>query len=263
MKKIPIFIVGCPRSGTTLIRVILDSHPNICCGPETHIIEKIIKLDKNIHKNWNMLKPYGVDELEYDKKIGEILTLFTKKYVLLKKKKRWAEKTPENIFNLDFINRLFPDCQIINVIRDGRDVVTSFKKRWGLLTIPTAIRKWNNSIELTLSYRKKFEKNRYLEVRYEEIVNSPEIETKKIMSFLDERWTPKLLEHHKNDHDFWFDKQYLSELDLKSEKNPERHSPSAPVFVTSVGRWKKELNFFEKAYLKIFMNKNLKKMGYI
>ena len=41
MKKPPIFIVGCPRSGTTLIRVILDSHPNICCGPETHIIDKI------------------------------------------------------------------------------------------------------------------------------------------------------------------------------------------------------------------------------
>ena len=42
MVKPPIFIIGCPRSGTTLLRVILDSHPNICCGPETHIV-KIMK----------------------------------------------------------------------------------------------------------------------------------------------------------------------------------------------------------------------------
>lgn len=263
MEKTPIFIVGCPRSGTTLLRVILDSHPNICCGPETHIIEKLNDLDTKIRNNWKMLAPYGIGNKEFDKKIRDVLILFMEKYVIIKNKKRWAEKTPENLFYVDFINRLFPNCQFINVIRDGRDVITSFKRRWGTRTIPLAVKKWNRSIELTLSCRKKFKKSRYIETRYEQLVVSPESETKKIMAFLDESWNPKLLEHHKNDHDFWFKSQDTLKLNLKSEKNPDRHSPSRPVFKTSVGRWKKELNIFEKSYIKMFMSRNLKRIGYL
>jgi hypothetical protein len=173
MDNKPIFIIGCPRSGTTLLRVILDSHPSICCGPETHILKHMSNLREKINKNWKMLKPYGIDETTIDSKVGEILTVFTDNYVKLKNKERWAEKTPENIFYVDFINRFFPDCQFINVIRDGRDVVSSFKRRWGRKAVLSAIEYWNKSIDLSYKYRIQFSKERYFEVRYENLVKNP------------------------------------------------------------------------------------------
>ena len=62
MEKSPIFIIGCPRSGTTSVRVILDSHPNICCGPETHLIRNLKTYHEKILKYWKMLEPYGLNE---------------------------------------------------------------------------------------------------------------------------------------------------------------------------------------------------------
>ena len=262
MEKPPIFIIGCPRSGTTLMRVILDSHPNICCGPETHLIKNMKNFREKIDEKWEMLKPYGIEEQVLDQKIREILTLFTNNYIIVKNKKRWAEKTPDNIFYAVYIDKFFPDCQFINVIRDGRDVISSFKQRWGSKTVLSGIRNWNRSIGLTYEYRTKFKKDRYIETRYEDLVNCPEHETKKIMEFLGEEWTPELLEHHKSNHDFWFNLNKESKDDPKIEKHPLRHSPSKPVFSSSVGKWKKNLNVVEKTLVNVYLGKNLKKLGY-
>lgn len=262
MVKPPIFIIGCPRSGTTLLRVILDSHPNICCGPETHIVKIMKESREKILKNWNMLKPYGINKKKIDKKISEILTIFTNNYMKIKKKERWAEKTPDNIFYLNIIDKLFPDCLFINVIRDGRDVVCSYKQRWGRITLLTGIKNWNQSIQLTCEYRKKIANKRYIEIKYENLVIHPERETKKIMNFIDEKWMPSLLEHHKTSHDFWFNYNKESESYQKKEKNPLRHSPSKPIFSSSIGNWKKNLNIIEKLLVNIYLSRNLKKMGY-
>ena len=261
MDKQPIFIIGCPRSGTTLLRVIIDSHPNICCGPETHLIKHLEDLKYKIDKQWKNLELYGVPKDSVVKKIREIFDVFQENYVKTKNKRRWAAKTPEDIFHVDFINELFPQCKFINLIRDGRDVVSSFKRRWGRRTVFHAIKKWNESMRLTLKFREKFDKNRYLEVRYENLVSNPEEETKKIMHFLGEKWFPCLIEHHKIKHDFWFNVK--KNIDFKHEKQPFRHSPSKPIFSSSVGKWKTNLNFYEKIFVKIFMKKNLKTMGYL
>ena len=262
MEKPPIFIIGCPRSGTTLIRVILDSHPNICCGPETHIIKKLEKFNTEILNNWKMIKPYGLEQKDFIKNTRNFFEIFQKNYMKNKNKKRWAEKTPDNIFHVDFIDKLFPDCQFINIIRDGRDVVCSFKERWGKKTILYAIKSWNKSIDLTFEYQKRFDKKRYLEVRYEEMVSNPEKETRRIMDFLNEEWVPDLLEHHKKKHDFWFNVKTGENVNKTTEKKPERHSPSKPIFGSSVRKWEKNLNFLEKTIVNIMIKENLKKLGY-
>ena len=262
MEKPPIFIIGCPRSGTTLVRVILDTHPNICCGPETHLIGNIKTLNEKIDKNWKRLEPYGLSKDIHVKKLSDLFKIYHNNYMKSKKKQRWAEKTPDNIFYVDFINKLFPNCQFINIIRDGRDVVCSYKERWGSKTIFTAIKKWNKIIDLTYEYRTKFNKERYMEIRYEEMVSNPEKETKRMMIFLGEKWIPELLEHHTKQHDFWFNIKTGENIDFEKEKRPLRHSPSKPIFQSSVGKWKKNLNTVEKAIIKISLKENLKKMGY-
>ena len=82
------------------------------------------------------------------------------------------------------------------------------------------------------------------------------------MEFLGEEWTPELLEHHKSNHDFWFKLNKESKGDNKLEKHPLRHSPSKPVFSSSVGKWKKNLNVVEKALVNLYLGENLKKLGY-
>jgi hypothetical protein len=262
MEKPPIFIVGCPRSGTTLVRVILDSHPNICCGPETGLIKNLKTFNESIQGYWSMLEPYGIDKKIANQRLGELFRLFPDNYTKMKNKQRWAEKTPENIFYVDFINELFPNCQFINVIRDGRDVVCSHKDRWGSKTIFSAIKKWNRAIDLTYTYRAKFSKDKYMEVRYEELVSYPEKETKRMMEFLGEIWIPDLLEYHNKQHDFWF-KIDAGKVDLKMERHPQRHAPIQPIFSSSIGKWKKNLNVIEKPVVKLLILENLKRLGYL
>ncbi len=262
MSTKPIFIIGCPRSGTTLVRVILDSHPNICSGPETHLITNMKQLKEKINQTWERLEPYGLTKDEANKKLSEIFSAFHENYMKIKNKKRWAEKTPDNIFYVDTINELFPNCQFINIIRDGRDVVCSHKDRWGRLIIYEAIKTWNKAAELTYQFRKQFNNNRYMEIKYEELINKPEEETKRMMKFLEEEWIPDLLEHHKKEHDFWFNIKTGKNIDFKKERNPTRHSPSKPIFSSSIGKWKKNLNIAEKVVVNISLNKNLKKLGY-
>lgn len=262
MEKPPIFIIGCPRSGTTLARVILDSHPNICCGPETHIIKNLKEFSDKTIRNWKMLKPFQYSKEDFYIKQGELLKVFCENLMKIKNKKRWCEKTPDNIYSVDFIEKIFPKCQYINVIRDGRDVITSFKKRFGRLSMYEGIKKWNRAMNLSQEYRKKINKNRYLEIRYEDLVTGPEKVTKKMMAFLNEEWTPKLLEHHKFKHEYWFNPKTKENIDFEKEKNPMRHSPSKPIFTSSAGRWKKDLNILEKVLVNFSLDKNLKKMDY-
>ena len=262
MEKPPIFIVGCPRSGTTLVRVILDSHPNICCGPETNLFGNIKEFKEKIFLYWPFLKMYEVEEKALDQKLKEIFLLFPENYMRIKKKSRWAEKTPKNIFFLDFIDKLFPECQFINIIRDGRDVVSSYKQRWGRITIFSAIKEWNRSVDLTFEYRIRFSKERYLEIRYDDLVTEPESETKKMMVFLKEEWTPSLLEHHEMKHDFLHSYNKGKNINHKMEKKPLRHTPSQQIFSSSVGNWKNNLNFIEKLIVNLFLQKNLKRLRY-
>ena len=262
MQKSPIFIIGCPRSGTTLLRVMLDSHPNIYCGPETHLIPKLKIFYDSLDENWDFLQSFGLTKEDFNKKISEIFSYFPEHNMKLKNKIRWAEKTPEHLFFAEFIDQLFPQCKFINMIRDGRDVVTSFKKRWGSKTIPYATKKWNKSMEKSYELRNTFDSNRYIEIKYENLVNNPEEITKKIMTFLNETWSQVLLEHQKQDHDYHFNLKTGENIDQDKEKNPTRHSPSKPIFKSSIGRWKNDLNIFEKAYSNTIMSKNLKKMGY-
>src|SRR5262245_41788936 len=120
----PIFIGGAARSGTTLIRVLLDSHPNIACGPE-------FKLTPLLLQQWREFKAYSrmipdaqrapegvVDELYQDLIFGMLYP-----YATRQDKDRIAEKSPNNVLAFADIHALFPESPLIHVIRDGRDVV--------------------------------------------------------------------------------------------------------------------------------------------
>ena len=117
----PIFILGVPRSGTTLLRMIIDSHPEIMCGPEAPWITNqqldwapsLRSLTLFMTKNeWGAVKAFkGVEQdLIYQliaNFINEIMSVSARSHGKI----QWAEKTPRNIIALPFLYRLFPHAK--------------------------------------------------------------------------------------------------------------------------------------------------------
>lgn len=193
----PIFIVGCHRSGTTLLRLMLDSHPNISCGPETRFLEDLAKLTD---RNWSYLRNYGLPREYWNQKFAEMFGSFQLEYAQNRGKSRWADKTPRYALSLNYITDLFPTCQVIHVIRDGRDVVASHRDRWGYWSAVKAVEKWPRYIRAARAAGSSLPSDRYYEIRYEDIVGQTEPSLRRLLEFLHEPWNSAVLEHDNHPH---------------------------------------------------------------
>ena len=123
-----IFIGGSGRSGTTLLRVILDSHPRIFCGPELKVTPLIAKMHLDLQANAQALQAYQLSQQDIQSLCQQFLLLITQRALQNSNKERLAEKTPTNARFFQQIHYLFPQSPLIQVIRDGRDVVCSLLK---------------------------------------------------------------------------------------------------------------------------------------
>lgn len=194
----PIFIVGCQRSGTTLLRLILDSHPNISCGPETRFLAGFADLTAG---SWPRLSLYGFPKDYWHDKVAVLFDSIQADYAASRGKVRWADKTPRYALCLDYLNELFPTCQVVHVVRDGRDVVASHRDRWGYLSALKAVEKWPRYIKVARSAGERLSAHRYLEVRYDSLVTETEKTLRQLLAFLDEPWDDALLHHDQAPHD--------------------------------------------------------------
>jgi predicted GIY-YIG superfamily endonuclease len=187
----PIFIVGCPSSGTTLVYSLLTAHSNISCGNETDFLVNLREIVEG--KYWKKLEQYDLEKNYWYGQLANFFDSFKAEYAVKQGKKRWADKTPCYTAHLDFIYTLFPDCQIIHIIRDGRDVVRSHQNRWGYRSALKSIRVWREYITHAREFGKTLNSKQYLEVRYEELVQQPETSAKALFEYLEEPWEPEVL----------------------------------------------------------------------
>jgi hypothetical protein len=161
----PIIVCGAPRSGTTLLVSILDSHDAIVSIPyETRIL---MKIGRSSWKGWNrwflrlQLKALLIS-------IG-----------IKRSSKHWCEKTPSNIFYLEQIFAMFgQQTRVINIVRDGRDVVLSVHGRLGKLVTPSI---WTRFVRQGLLYRGD---PRVLTLKYEDLILQFDETMKLVSSFL-------------------------------------------------------------------------------
>jgi hypothetical protein len=193
----PIFIVGCPRSGTTLMRRIIAAHSRICCGPETHFLGQFIVAEDN---NWMRLARFGITQDEWRAHMRDVFLWVQEQYAARQGKPRWAEKSPGYALHLDYIDSLFPDCQVIHMIRDPRDVLDSWIRRWGYTSGRDAIRSWPSHVKAARAFGAKHGPERYREVRYEVLVHEPEPVMRGLIEWLGESWEEEVLKLERKEH---------------------------------------------------------------
>jgi hypothetical protein len=198
LQRPPVFIVGAPRSGTTLLRLILDSHPHISCGPETHFLTDLTRI---LTDHWPRVERYGFDRAYWEQRIAKFFDSFQQDYADRRGKRRWADKTPRYTTILPLIDTLFPQCQVVHLIRNGRDVVASHRRRWGYWRALRAAATWRTYVTAARCFGQTLPADRYVELRYEALVSNPEGTLRPLFEFLNEPWDPAVVPYDEASHD--------------------------------------------------------------
>lgn len=250
--KGPIVIGGCPRSGTTLLRILLDSHPDIVCGPEFKVIPVIAGHFEQMRGTFGPLltKEFKVDEAELARTYGHQIETLLTNYLAQSGKRRIAEKTPQNIHVFLPLSYMLPHGYLVHVIRDGRDVVNSLlKQNWIDLTtgqptpytadIGTAERYWVQSVTDGRRVRSNSGFANYWELRYEDLVEHPERTLTRLLTFIGERWDDAVLDYHRLDHHRTAD-----------DESSQQGAQTRAIDRNAIGRWRGELSDQEKEIIK-------------
>jgi Sulfotransferase family len=191
----PIFIVGPMGSGTTLLRLIVDSHDNIAIAQETSIMRGYLA-HKWIpfSKAGAWYRRLGWSDEELDDRMREFYTGMFERFAKEQGKQRWGDKTPWHTWHLRQTAELFPDAVFIATIRHPGAVAASVSGRFDWKWRRCVLHWVANTTELV--HRGGELGDRFLLCRYEDLVLEPESTLRELFEWLGEPWSPRLLEHH-------------------------------------------------------------------
>jgi Sulfotransferase family len=207
------FICGATRSGTTLLRLMLDSHPELAIPGESHFIVPMIKATWRRARSADELADlivaserwgdFHLDEAEVRARLRAVDPLncadavreFFRLYAERHGKERWGDKTPGYVRSMRLIQKVLPEARFIHIIRDGRDVALSLVPRsWGPSTIEEAADNWRRRIEV--ARRQQPHLRHYLEVHYEDLVTDTEAVLRQVAAFCELDFDPTMLRYH-------------------------------------------------------------------
>jgi hypothetical protein len=209
--ELPIFIIGVHRSGTTLLRLVLDSHSRIAVPRESVFLLPLSAILRE-ESAWQGLGALGFEPEHVFLKLREFSDYFFDAYAAARGKPRWADKSPQYVDCLDFIDKLYgPACKYLFIYRHGLDVANSIGPRQNIkLARPHkeacgdpyvgAARYWATQCQKMLAFAGTH-RERVHEFKYEDFVQAPEQVGRQIFAFLGEPWEPQVLEHYKHEHD--------------------------------------------------------------
>jgi hypothetical protein len=195
----PIFVVGCPRSGTTLTRLILDSHPAISAGPESRLLWGLRAIEQN---NWSTLTGFGLELDEWHANVRTLFEAFHRRYAEHQGKTRWADKSPDYALMLDYVDVLYPDAQIVHIVRNPRDVIDAWRRFYGLKSVGRAAKAWVRYVRSAHEFAVGRGPDRVTEIRYEDLVRDPEPTLRSLFGWLGETWDESVLDFADRPHSF-------------------------------------------------------------
>jgi LPS sulfotransferase NodH len=247
---------GAPRSGTTLLRNLLDRHPGIRVGAETKLL-----VPAAFNLVW-LAEAYRVPRADLEDmrrrsaSQAAFVDAFAEHVTNMAGKARWAEKTPQNVRHLDWILARFPRASVVHIIRDGRDVVCSMREhpdwRWRdgawqkvIVDRPLAwhAQRWLADTAAGMAWR---EDSRYVEVRYEDLVADPTAVMRTVSDAIGEPAG-----------DDWL--ASVGERTASDDAGPDY---DGPVSDASVGRWRAGLRGDELREVMRLCEGRLVELGY-
>jgi hypothetical protein len=214
----PLIILGVGRSGTTLLRVMLDRNSELAIPYETFFVPQLAHrhggrpdLDEFVDDlgrlrtlyDWG-IRPEDVrPRLQEGMTTSEAIAAIFETYAERQGKPRWGDKTPLYMQQLPLLERLFPDALWVHLVRDGRDAALSFLelpegfsgKTWAQpRTVAQFAARWRTEI-LAARRLGRHAGSRYLELRYEDLVAEPERELRRICEHGSLPWEGDMLDH--------------------------------------------------------------------
>jgi hypothetical protein len=272
----PIFVVGSVRSGTTLVRFMLCSHPRIFVPPESNFISRYFgrhptepmseRRARQVLEGLYRFKPFWRDwggerpdprallASLPERTPAALLNALYADYARRHGAVRWGDKTPGHVQRVELISEMFPAAQIVHVIRDARDVVASSLaayrgRRFFYMDPYYAARTWRSAVGRGITVGRALPGESYHELRYEQLTADPERVLRELCDFLDEQYDPLMASPH-----------LLA----------QRHHHSAgihravrePVTTGNVGRWRRDLGAADQRLVQSVTADLLVELGY-
>ncbi len=266
-----IFVGGAPRSGTTLVQNMLDSHPLVLGGPEFLHLPEVVGLRKILHdsisRGWiDIICSKG----DVDAHLRSLIEKFFLPLAEKNKVEYYSEKSPMNILSFSELIELFPDSHFIHVIRDPRAIVSSMKKVKERaigkgLDIPSFTRRVSASIAYV---NKCFDAGfsavnnhpeKVLTLVFENLLNAPEKETRRICDHLGIEWSDQMLHPGEKTH---IGEQAITEKSGEIWYNAKEYYRDPDK--QNVDKWKSDLSAREqiRAILAFRNRRDIKGYGY-
>ncbi len=191
----PIFILGSMRSGSTLLRLILDSHENIAIGPETGFMGAVAATKAipgwTAGRDW--YRRLDWTEGEIDDRLREFYGGMFRRYAGSQGARRWGDKTPFHLGHAAQMAQVFPDAVFVGIVRHPGAVAVSLGKKFHY-TFHDAVSYWS-ATNLDLVRAAGSLGHRLSLLRYEDLVLDAEPVIRELLDWLGEPWSPALLEH--------------------------------------------------------------------
>lgn len=266
-----VFIVGCPRSGTTWVQNMLSEFSNVKTGAETELFNLYINRlyeswDKQIektstHNRGKIGLPFYMKEDEFKKVVTKFLNKLMAK--INPEDKLFIEKTPGHAFSVELIHKIYPRAKFIHIVRDGRDVVASLvsaSKGWGSAWAPKSLKQasrlWVNHVQSADKQLQKLPKELWMLIRYEDLLRDTKDKLKEICIFVGIDFNMEKDEKIFNKYDFC--KLRKSRIQgFSKNKEPEGFYRKGKA-----GSWRKEFNIVQKIRLNYYLKPLLKKFSY-
>lgn len=269
MSTPPLLVLGVSRSGTTLFRVILDRHPDLAVPDESYFIPQLadrhgttIRLADFVDdlRRLPTLPKWGISAADVEPllrpgmRLGDAIAAVYETVAQSQGKKRWGDKTPMYMQHLALLERLFPTALYVHLIRDGRDAALGFLSMPpGVVTESWALPRtagrfaclWRTDVLAARALGARVGE-RYLEVRYEDLVQDPRTTVQGVCEFTGLAFDPHMLE-------------YAGEVDVSAKPHHQRLT-QAPT--PGARDWRRDMSAEDRVAFEAVAGNLLAELGY-
>jgi Sulfotransferase family len=251
----PVFVVGMPRSGTTMMSYLLSAHPRLSIAIETKFLSVWLPPETNLndtdeshlrefYDRFSACEDFVKHRLDREKvwqralenggpSYKSILTATCQEYATHSNKARWGEKTPQHYLNVKTLLDWYPDAKVVWMVRDPRGNIAS---NWAFPDArKRALGNWAWDWKLQMDKLDKWKgDDRVMPVIYEKITAEPEKVLREVCAFLGEDYSPHMVDHPDQTAPL-IDTTILTDWSKKHHK-----AAASPISRESVDKWKSE-----------------------